>query len=61
VERIRLPLSEPEYRGVTILADRELRSIPDQARSIIRQALRQAGLLDTDGQGERIREAADVE
>lgn len=44
-ERIRLDLEADEYEALLALARRELRPLPDQARYLLRQALRRRGLL----------------
>jgi hypothetical protein len=45
IERIRVPLGDKEYSALCVLADRELRAVPDQIRAIIREQLRREGLL----------------
>lgn len=46
MERIRVELDSAEYRGLAELAERELRAVPEQARHLLRQALRHNGLLE---------------
>jgi hypothetical protein len=45
VERIRIELDAAEYRALAQLAQQELRAVPDQARHLLRQALKECGLL----------------
>lgn len=47
MERIRLDLEGAEYRGLVRLAEQDLRSVAEEARHIIREALRRRGLLLT--------------
>jgi hypothetical protein len=48
--RIQIELDSDERRGLTILAQRELRSIRDQARKIIRSELVRLSLLPYPGE-----------
>jgi hypothetical protein len=48
VERIRIDLDAAEYRALAQLAQRELRAVPDQVRHLLRQALKERGLLGED-------------
>ena len=45
VKRITVTLDQPEYSGLLELAVRELRDPRDQLRVILRQELKQCGLL----------------
>lgn len=51
MERIRLDLEGAEYRGLVRLAEQDLRSVAEEARHIIREALRGRGLLITSTAG----------
>lgn len=56
-ERLRLLVSADEYRALSELSDQELRSIPDQARALIRERLRELALLP---KAEPLAEASDA-
>ena len=47
VERLKLDLDPAEYTALSRLAERDLRPVPQQARHLVREALRGAGLLGT--------------
>jgi hypothetical protein len=48
VQRVRLDLKSDEYEGLLRLCEEDLRSVPDEARHLIREALRERGLLSQD-------------
>ena len=48
MERIRVTLAPSEYTALARLAERELRPVPDEIRAIVRERLREAGLLIED-------------
>lgn len=45
LESIRIRLDESEYRALIHLSELELRPLADQARTVIRDELRQRGLI----------------
>ena len=45
MERLKLELDPAEYTALSRLAERDLRPVPQQARHLVREALRQAGAL----------------
>ena len=45
MERIRLDFDAAEFEALSRLAERHLRPIPNEARHLVREALRHAGLL----------------
>lgn len=46
VERVRVTLNDDEYKALIKLSERELRSVPEQVRAVVRERLRRAGLLN---------------
>jgi hypothetical protein len=46
MERIRIMLEDTEYAALVRLSECELRPLPDQVRAIVRERLRQTGLLN---------------
>jgi hypothetical protein len=46
MERIHVDLAAGEYEGLARFSEQELRSMGEQARHLIRQALLRRGLLD---------------
>jgi plasmid stability protein len=46
MQSVRVTLPPAEYSGVLRLSERHLRSVPDQIRHILRQALASEGLVD---------------
>jgi hypothetical protein len=48
MERIRVTLDADEYNGLVDLCERELRSVPDQVRHLVRDALHREGLLSVE-------------
>lgn len=49
MQRIKVELSDEEFEALANLCDQELRPIPDQVRAVLRDRLRQVGLLPADG------------
>jgi hypothetical protein len=45
MDRIRLDLEPSEYEALSRLAERDLRPVQQEARHLVREALREAGLL----------------
>jgi hypothetical protein len=45
VEYVRSPFESAEYEALSRLAERNLRPVPNEVRYVVREALRQAGLL----------------
>ena len=50
VNRVTVTLEQPEYSGLLKMAIEELRNPPDQIRFVLRQELKQRGLLPADEQ-----------
>lgn len=48
MERIRLDIDPQEFEALSRLAEDHLRPIPHEARHLVREALREAGLLSSD-------------
>jgi hypothetical protein len=46
MEYVRSPFEPAEYEALSELADRNVRPIPNEVRYIVREALKQAGLLE---------------
>lgn len=49
MQYVRTPFSEDEYEALALLADEDLRVVTAEARYLVREALRRAGLLTTTG------------
>lgn len=45
MERVRLDFDSSEFEALSMLAERNLRPIPNEARHLVRLALQDAGLL----------------
>jgi hypothetical protein len=46
MEYVRSPFEPAEFRALVRLAERNVRPVPNEVRFIVREALREAGLLD---------------
>jgi hypothetical protein len=58
VEYIRVSLDPAEYEALARLAERDLRPVPQEARHLVREALREVGLLHSEGEGKAAEEPA---
>ncbi len=47
MEVVRVPLDQAEYAALERLAEQSLRSAPNELRAILRDRLRQAGLMES--------------